>query len=382
MPSTTNEIDSFYVTNNDSIKLYLYLKPTIVYMVEPAGTNTTININGNNIGVFPYAETYFIDDLITISADVDPTFGFGSWSSDSNTFINGNNTIANSFYGLYNDTIVLNLTNIVAEIYGNDTLCSNEKKDAELTVYFKGNPPYNFGYELDGEIVDSIVTNDNPYIIYTSEHGLYTLNYFRANNENGTTSGQANVTVLEAPIADFEAHPDSMSILYTTTQIEDRSIGSIVNWEWYFGDDTEKEYLSNPTHTYKDSVAIYEITLIVEDNMGCQDTTYQVVSVNQEYWIFIPNSFTPDNDQLNDKFCISYNGIMESTFVFNVYNRFSDLVYSTNKITDLNCDNNGWDGKHQETGRDLPLGVYLYEIYYQDFDGWKHQETGNVFIVR
>ena len=21
-------------------------------------------------------------------------------------------------------------------------------------------------------------------------------------------------------------------------------------------------------------------------------------------------------------------------------------------------------------------------IYYQDFDGWKHQETGNVFIIR
>ena len=173
-----------------------------------------------------------------------------------------------------------------------------------------------------------------------------------------------------------------MSILYTTTQIEDKSTGSIVHWEWYFGDNTEVDYNPNPVHTYKDSVAIYEITLIVEDNMGCKDTTYQVVSVNDEYWIFIPNSFTPDNDQLNDKFCISYNGIMESTFVFNVYNRFSDLVYSTNTISDLNCDNNGWDGKHQETGRDLPSGVYLYEIYYQDFDGWKHQDVGNIFIIR
>jgi gliding motility-associated-like protein len=353
-------------------------------VINPIATpiTTTIDVNGTIINTFPTSISTNYNEFINLIPNIDPAFTFGFWSSDSNTFINGNNTIANSFYGLYNDTIVLHLTNIVAEIYGNDTLCSNEKKDAELTVYFKGNSPYNFGYELNGEIVDSITTNDNPYIISTSDHGLYTLNYFQADNENGATSGQANVTVLEAPIASFEAHPDSMSILYTITQIEDKSIGSIVNWEWHFGDDTEKEYLSNPTHTYKDSVAIYEITLIVEDNMGCQDTTYQVVSVNQEYWIFIPNSFTPDNDQLNDKFCISYNGIMESTFVFNVYNRFSNLVYSTNKIIDLNCENNGWDGKHQETGRDLPSGVYLYEIYYQDFDGWKHQETGNVFIVR
>ena len=69
------------------------------------------------------------------------------------------------------------------------------------------------------------------------------------------------------------------------------------------------------------------------------------------------------------------------TFTFNVYSRFSELVYSTNNIHELDCEN-GWDGKHQISGIDLPLGAYIYQIYYQDFDGWKHQETSVIIIIR
>ena len=47
--------------------------------------------------------------------------------------------------------------------------------------------------------------------------------------------------------------------------------------------------------------------------------------------------FTPDNDQINDRFCISFNGIRTETFSFNVYNRVSELVYSTTNIIDLEC---------------------------------------------
>ena len=51
--------------------------------------------------------------------------------------------------------------------------------------------------------------------------------------------------------------------------------------------------------------------------------------------MYIPNSFTPDLDGKNDNFCISYHGLREETFTFNLYSRFSELVYSTNNIQDL-----------------------------------------------
>ena len=103
--------------------------------------------------------------------------------------------------------------------------------------------------------------------------------------------------------------------------------------------------------------------------------------ITDDYWMYIPNSFTPDLDGINDRFCISYNGVREGTFTFNVYSRFSELVYSTNNIHELDCEN-GWDGKHQISGIDLPFGAYIYQMYYQDFDGWKHQESSEIIIIR
>ena len=66
MPIATNMTDSFYAYYNDTVTLYIYKKPTITYDVNPAGTTTSININGNIVSIFPYSETVFVDDLNTI----------------------------------------------------------------------------------------------------------------------------------------------------------------------------------------------------------------------------------------------------------------------------------------------------------------------------
>jgi len=106
--------------------------------------------------------------------------------------------------------------------------------------------------------------------------------------------------------------------------------------------------------------------------------------ISDDYWMYIPNSFSPDYDGLNDMFCLQYNGVRVSTFHFNIYDRFSNLVFSTNNIEELECllNSNGWDGKHYKTGNNLPLGTYIYQVYFQDFEGWKHQENGQLYIVR
>ena len=164
-------------------------------------------------------------------------------------------------------------------------------------------------------------------------------------------------------------------------KIVEKSEGNIINWQWDFGDNTAPDYSQNPYHTYKDSIGIYQLSLIVSDDNGCSDTTSQTITITDDYWIWIPNSFTPDLDGNNDKFCIAYNGVREATFTFNIFDRFSNLVYSTNNIRDLDCDN-GWDGTHQATGKDLPMSTYIYQIYYQDFEGWHHQESSELIIVR
>ena len=143
-------------------------------------------------------------------------------------------------------------------------------------------------------------------------------------------------------------------------------------------------FSQNPFHTYSDSMGIYQLSLIVTDDLGCSDTTFKQLWIADEYWMYIPNSFTPDLDGVNDVFCLTHHGVRESTFYFNVYDRFSTLVYATENITDLECflNVNGWDGKHYKTGKDLPFGTYIYEMYFQDFEGWKHQDVGQLSIIR
>ena len=366
-----------------------FIPPTptrdIVYKVEPAGTSTSIDVNGVNMNIFPTTINYTIGDTVSVIPRIDPLWGFSYWETDSVIMMPLNTNPIDSFYVDYHDTVVLHiyeLPTIKAFISGNDTICDNEENPAEVSVSFSGLSPFTFVYKHNGIEQDPIPTDLNPYIITTNEQGVYELISFSDATEIGGISGQAFVTVLPSPNAAFHlTDSDTLNILDATTEFIDDSEGNIVSWEWNFGDNTAYDYTELPTHTFPETPSVYTVSLVVTDENSCKSTTSRNITIQDKYWIYIPNSFTPDFDQINDKFCISYNGIREETFNFIVYDRVSTVVYSTTNIYDLDC-NNGWDGKHQTTGEDLPMGMYVYEVYFQDFEGWKNQDYGNIYIIR
>ena len=357
----------------------------INYNINNPGT-ATFTIDGV-IRTMPYSQNYWAGETINIVAALQPDWAFVKWRTNNNAVLPNSNSLTATFSPMTSDSCVLVTVELNAFIAGNDTICDNAKP-AKVNVYFKGGtPPFTFVYAINGISQPSIKTALNPYIINTKEEGVYTLLSFSDTLALGRTSGSAKITVLESPIANFEAQPDSMTIIYTTTRMSDESIEgdrSIVSWNWNFGDNTANDSARNAYHTYEDSVGIYQISLIVIDDFGCSDTTFNQVQITDKYLMYIPNSFTPDLDGINDVFCIQFNGVRQETFYFNVYDRFSTLVYTTANITDLVCDlsSNGWDGKHYKTGKDLPFGTYIYEMYFQDFEGWKHQELGQIIIIR
>jgi len=386
-PNNISPNASFNVTSSDTVRLNIYKKPTIIYDVSPSGTTTTIDINGVNTSVFPTSVIYYNNETITLTPNIDPLYSFLSWDYDSITMINGN-TEVNSFVSAYNDTVKLVVSLIpplAAFIAGDEVVCDNSLAQADVEVSFvSGILPYTFIYAINGVTQSSITTNDNPYYIKTKEEGVYTLTYFSDANNSGSIDGSAIVTVLESPTALFATASDTLSVLYPSVQLDDISTGNILAWTWDFGDNTPNDYTSSPYHVFKDSTGIYQLSLIVTDNFGCSDTTFKQLWVADDYWMYIPNSFTPDHDGINDVFCLTHHGIREATFHFNVYDRFSNLVYATENIADLECflNTNGWDGKHYKTGNDLSMGTYIYEVYFQDFEGWKHQDRGHIFIIR
>ena len=387
LPNVNSQNVSFGVTTSDTVWLNIYQKPIIVYNIDTVGTTTSMNVNGVNINTFPTSIAYFNNETVNIEPVLDPLFRFDEWATDS-VIINPNPfTEISSFLSEYNDTVLLKISlmpPLRAFISGNDTVCDNGD-EAEVKVSFSAAAePFTFVYAINGTNQPSIITTVNPHIIYTKEEGEYTLSSFSDANEIGYTSGSALVTITQAPQALFTTATDTLNILFPSLQLNDITTENIVAWDWNFGDNTANKFIPNPFHTYKDSIGIYQISMIVTDDFGCSDTATKQIWIADEYWMYIPNAFTPDHDGVNDVFCLQYHGVREETFHFNIYDRFSNLVYATDKIEDLECflNSNGWDGTHYKTGNDLAMGTYIYEVYFQDFEGWKHQEQGHLFIVR
>jgi gliding motility-associated-like protein len=271
-----------------------------------------------------------------------------------------------------------------AFISGNDTICGNGETSL-VKIDFNGISPYTFVYAIDGLNQSVISTNINPYHLTTSNSGEYTLTSFSDANGFGSYDGSAIINLLESPVASIHLQSDTLSINYPIANFISKSvsINPIISWRWDFGDNTSSSSLENTTHEYKDSSAIYQASLIVIDINGCSDTATNTLWIRDEFWIYIPNSFTPDFDMINDNFCINYNGIRDNTVLFKVFNSLGELMFQSNNFEELRCDlGNGWNGKHIDSNSDLPADTYAYEIYFQDFEGWKYKDYGTIVLIR
>ena len=81
--------------------------------------------------------------------------------------------------------------------------------------------------------------------------------------------------------------------------------------------------------------------------------------------VFVPNSFTPNSDGLNDAIRITYSCDF-IYFSFEIYDRWGEIVFKTNN-PDVQ-----WDGTKK--GKDAPNGVYLYHIKYRSTDPAEEEE--------
>lgn len=99
---------------------------------------------------------------------------------------------------------------------------------------------------------------------------------------------------------------------------------------------------------------IYTVTVLYPD--GCYDIGTVTVSINDGLLIFIPNMFSPNNDGNNDRLHVYGYGINE--IEFNIFNRWGDLVYASNNLSEIQSA--GWDGTHD--GKEQPTGVYVWTL--------------------
>lgn len=89
--------------------------------------------------------------------------------------------------------------------------------------------------------------------------------------------------------------------------------------------------------------------------------------------IFVPNSFTPDNDGRNDKAKVTAYGTLDK-FEFIIYNRYGQIVFHTKDI------NEGWDGIFSGT-RQNP-GTYVWTCRYRFVNKLETLEQGYMILIK
>ncbi len=173
------------------------------------------------------------------------------------------------------------------------------------------------------------------------------------------------------PTACFETFPSNSFEINSTIQFLNCSDGD-VNWVWNFGD-YSISYVENPSHEYQFG-GTYTIELIVNNEFGCLDSISKTIEI-KEFDIFIPNSFTPNGDNLNDIFLPIFKSEDLENYHFEIFNRWGELIFNSKNIKQ------GWDGKFK--GEFVPINTtYTYIIRYKNRGGKSIQKTGSIHVVQ
>ncbi len=120
-------------------------------------------------------------------------------------------------------------------------------------------------------------------------------------------------------------------------------------------------------------------SIVLQDSMGCEARDQMQVILEQGSSVFIPNIFSPNNDNVNDFFTVYADASVRQILRFQIYNRWGELLFSKVNLPP-NQDQLGWDGYRK--GRAEQPGVYLYVLELEYVDDRREIRTGSVTLTR
>ena len=201
------------------------------------------------------------------------------------------------------------------------------------------------------------------YYYYWPHSGETTASIWVKPNENSryivivkddcqTFQVQTNTTVTVVhPDANFDILTDPRYIGLPITFQNLTNNGN--SYYWDLGDGSNSTTV-HPNNTYT-VPGTYDVTLIATDRFGCIDSITKPITILDEFYLYIPNSFTPDNNRVNSTFSVSAIGVEE--FYIKIFNRWGELLFQSNDV-DFE-----WDGTFNgEVVRD---GTYVWKIEYK-----------------
>jgi gliding motility-associated-like protein len=236
----------------------------------------------------------------------------------------------------------------------NTSICEGEK----ISLSARGGHEYTWTpFQSIKEITNNtIVVSPTISTIYTVAVSNYSIN---------NCVSTRTVEVLLKPLPTVWAGPDTIFNQYNPMYLTAKGSGIIT---WISG-----ENIACPdcrrTQIFPVKKACYVAQALNE--YGCSATDEVCIDLEAEFAVYIPNSFTPDGDGLNDEFFIKGFGISKVTL--KIYDRWGEKIYSSGE------QDQAWDGSFR--GVPCRAGIYNWVVEYSLPNGRRVQKAGHVNLL-
>jgi gliding motility-associated-like protein len=207
--------------------------------------------------------------------------------------------------------------------------------------------------------------------------GCYDISLTVSSNGCSSTATELDLVCVEnPPIVSFTSNPILFSSNSENVVFTNNTTGAS-SYIWDFGD-LSSSVEENPSHLYSNIQGGMIITLIASSALGCIDEATYVINFQEETVFYVPNSFTPDQDEFNQTWGpVFTQGFDAYNFDLYLFNRWGELIWESHDASAQ------WDGTYAGKALHCPDGIYTWKITYKPKEtDEKKVITGYVNLIR
>ncbi|HEX2616203.1 MAG TPA: PKD domain-containing protein [Flavobacteriales bacterium] len=179
------------------------------------------------------------------------------------------------------------------------------------------------------------------------------------------------------PEAALTFGPQPTDVFATEQAFVNTSSDDVIAWWWTFsGGVPGTDTVPDPTVRFPGNEAgTYNVRLVVANAFGCMDTVTATVVIDGVFTVYVPNSFTPDGDGVNDGWRPIGKDMDPEHYSLRVFDRWGEEIWQSTDML------RGWDGKVD--GHDPKTDIYVWQLEVRDaVERHGHELRGHVTVLR
>jgi len=276
------------------------------------------------------------------------------------TVIDGNGCLAVASIGLTHPPLT------AAALLGTDVICYGESNGGLAIISATGGTGM-LEYSLDG------LNYQTDSLFNGLSAGMYTV-YVR--DDNGCVTEFVQNVYEPAEIL-VDTGPDIEIVLGDSVQLDavTNHSGPVV-WTWNTGEYLSCTDCADPW-VYPLETVTYGVMVV--DSNGCTASDDVAIIVNKERNVFIPNTFTPNGDGVNDILHVFGDPSVSNINIFTIYDRWGESLFTVENVMP-NDPTFGWDGQFK--GKEMNSAVFVYYAEVSFIDGEEKVLKGSVTLLR